>query len=147
MGQHWVTSVEYSGQCIPNKAGGQTSRRWQLLMLSPTPTAGRRTLLSVLVAGSLFSSTQSVQVRCDCANLRLIQLIVRTRNMDTEAEAVTEAESSTSAATTKATGDVKHPQHPWPYLAEFFSILSVNRQTYRLQCHPTEHATASQHRC
>ena len=58
--------------------------------------------------------------------------------MDTEAEAATEAESSTSAATTKATepepvpvGDVKHPQHPWPYLAEFFSILSVNHQTYR----------------
>jgi len=45
--------------------------------------------------------------------------------MDTEAEAATEPES---------VGDVKHPQHPWPYLAEFFSIVSVNRQTYRLQC-------------
>ena len=60
--------------------------------------------------------------------------------MDTETAAATEGASSKAAAMTAATepepvGDVKDPpQHPWPYLTEFFSVLSVNRNTYRLQC-------------
>jgi len=47
----------------------------------------------------------------------------------TEAEAATEAEASTSASAAtsemerEAVDDVR-PQHPWPYLAEFFSVLS-----------------------
>jgi len=51
--------------------------------------------------------------------------------MDMETAAATEAVSSKAAATTAATepepvGDVKDPpQHPWPYLAEFFSVLPL----------------------